>query len=91
MVRVKFFIRMLNYNPEMKWNMASSDYHKSLVTGKLLEQRPRKKHLQNGMVRFEIKLHHIWSGYIKTKDLHHYIYHDGQWEVAVQGTVAGSE
>ena len=46
---------------------------------------------QNGMVQFEIKLHHIWSGYIKTKDLHLYIYHDGQWEVAVQGTVAGSE
>ena len=47
MVLVMFFIRILNYNPGMKRNMASSDYHKSLVTGKLLEQRPRKKHLQN--------------------------------------------
>ena len=43
MVRVKFFIRILNYNPGMKWNMALSDYYKSFVTGKLLEQRPRKK------------------------------------------------
>ena len=83
----------------MKWNMALSDYYKSFVTGKLLEQRPRKKKAkqptivsyQNGMVQFEIKLHHIWSGYIKTKDLYHYIYHDRQWEVAVQGTVADSE